>query len=406
MPKIMERIALSTAALLLLLAALPAKAKTDISIMTQNQYLGTDLAPLLQAPDAATFNEALVTALQEVASSDFPRRVERLAELIADRRPHLVASQEVWSFQCVDLTFPIPGYGCADPSIAGAFNDQLSEMLSALAARGEIYHAVAMVENLDLREIQLPGLPAGVPFQINGVPALLIALDRDVILVRNDIVAAGHANPAPIPCALPSVNGCNFQAFIQAGTPAGPLAVHRGFVAVDATIDDKDYRFVNTHLEIREPDPTNPISRFFQAAQAAELIQTLALTTPMDRTLIVAGDINSFPEDTGVPGPLPLPAPFDAGIVPPYMQFAYSGYVDTWTAQPESADGFTCCQLPDLSNTANLLNERIDVIFARDLPISVKDVEVVGDRLSRKTPSPGPALWPSDHGSVTAEILF
>lgn len=406
MLEITKRIALSVAALPLLLAALPARAETDISIMTQNEYLGTDLAPLLRAPDAATFNTALVTALTEVASSDFPRRAERMAKLIAKRKPHLVAAQEVWYFQCVDLAPPADGYGCSHPSIADAFNDQLSVMLSALAAQGAIYHAVGVVENLDLRDITVEGLPAGVPFYINGVPALLLALDRDVILVRNDIFAAGNASPAPIPCALPSVNGCNFQAFVEAVTPAGPLAVNRGFVGVDATIDDKDYRFVNTHLEVHQPDPSNPVSSFFQAAQAAELIQTLALTTPMDRTLIVAGDINSSPDHTGVPGPLPLPPPFDAGILPPYMQFAYSGYVDTWTAQPEPTDGFTCCQLPDLSNTANLLNERIDVIFTRDVPVSVSDVEVVGDRATDKTPSPEPALWPSDHGSVTAEILY
>lgn len=374
--------------------------------MTQNQYLGADLAPLLGAQDEAAFNAALVAALRQIADNEFPRRAERLARLIAQRRPHLVSLQEVWSFQCIDLAAPLPGFGCGDPSIAGAFNDHLSETLSALATQRAIYHVVATVENLDLRDIQVPGLPPGVPFEINSVPALLVALDRDVILARNDVVAAGPVTPVTFPCARPSANGCNFQAFPQAETPAGPLAIERGFVAVDATVNGMDYRFVNTHLEVRKPDPTDPLSSFFQAAQAAELIDTLELTTPADRTLIVAADINSSPENLGVPGPLPLPEPFDEGIVTPYTQFVYSGYVDTWTLGTAPADGSTCCQLPDLSNVASLLDRRIDMIFARDVPASVRNAEVVGDRLSDKTPPPGPALWPSDHGSVTARILF
>jgi endonuclease/exonuclease/phosphatase family metal-dependent hydrolase len=404
MLKFTKGLAVSTAAALCLMAAQPASADTDISVMTQNQYLGGDIAPLLQAGDPVSFNAALVTALQQVAASDFPRRAERLAELVAHRRPHLVALQEVWSFYCVDLAGPIPGYGCNDPSIAGAFNDQLSGSLAALAAAGETYHAVATVENLDLRDVTVSGLPAGVPFQINGVPALLIALDRDVILARADLVEAGQVAPATVPCARPSAQGCNFQAFIQVNTPAGPLAVERGFVAVDATVDGKAYRFVNTHLEVYEPDPTNPVSRFYQAAQAGELLQTLAFTTPPGRSLVVAGDINSSPDHSGVPGPLPLPAPFDGGIVTPYMQFAYNGYVDIWTTQAEPGDGFTCCQVSDLSNSVSLLNERIDMIFARDLPLAVNDVDLVGDRAKDKTSDP--ALWPSDHASLMAEIQF
>lgn len=404
MSGITKRIALSAVAPLLLLASPPASADTDISVMTQNQYLGADLAPLLQAPDAATFSEALVMALQQVAAADFPTRVEDLARPIAKRKPHLVALQEVWAFHCVDLAGPIPGHGCDDPSIAGAFNDHLSGTLAALAASGVVYHAVATVENLDLRDVVVDGLPAGVPFEINGVPALLIALDRDVILARGDLVEAGQVAPATVPCARPSGNGCNFQAFIQASTPAGPLNVERGFVAVDATVDGNDYRFVNTHLEIYQPDPDNPVSRVFQAAQAGELIQTLALTTPPDRTLIVAGDINSSPDHAGLPGP--LPSPFDAGIATPYMQFAYGGYVDIWTAQEEPDDGFTCCQLNDLSNRVNLLNERIDMIFTRDLPAAVADVDLADKRITGETAPSGSAVWPSDHAGLSAEILF
>lgn len=395
------------APLALPLAVQPVQAETDISVFTQNQYLGADIAPLLRATDPAGFNEALVTALQGVAASEFPRRAEQLAEQIASRRPHLVALQEVWFFHCVDLGPATAGAGCSEPSIAGAFNDHLSKTLTAISAAGETYHAIAMVENLDLRDIAVGDLPAGVPFTINGAPALLIALDRDVVLARGDLVKAGGVAPAAIPCARPSAQGCNYQVFLEAETPVGAkLKVERGFVAVDATIDDKDYRFVNTHLEVYQPDPTSPLSRVFQAAQAGELIQTLAYTTPPGRLLVVAGDINSSPNHAGLPGPLELPAPFNAGIFTPYMQFTYAGYIDVWAAKPDAGDGFTCCQWSDLSNNASVLDERIDMIFSGAPVLAVKDAELVAAGGRHKTSPPGPVLWPSDHASVMAEILY
>ncbi len=379
--------------------------RADVTVMTQNQYLGADLTPLLAAPDAAALNETVVVALRQIAETDFSRRADRLARLIAQRRPHLVGLQEVWSVRCIDVIAPTPGIGCDDPSIAGAFTDHLGETLSALAALNAMYVPVATVENLDLRDIQATGLPPGLPFEINGVRALLVARDRDVILVRSDVVAAGAAMPVGFPCVRPSGDGCNFETVLEAGTATGTIALERGYVAVDVTVNRRDYRFVTTHLAVRTPDPDDPSSTYVQAAQAAELIAALA-DTPRDRTLIMAGDINSSPDGLGVPGPLPLPPPFDTGIETPYTQFLAAGFVDIWSQRAVPADGATCCQMPDLANVASLLDRRIDLIFTREMPAEVRRVDVVGDRRRDRTPLPGPALWPSDHGSVVADILF
>ena len=87
-----------------------------------------------------------------------------------------------------------------------------------------------------------------------------------------------------------------------------PPATHPwGRTPVHATVDGRDYRFVNTHLEIREPAPGNPLSRVFQAAQAMQLITTLALTNPSLLPVMIVGDINSSPEDEPALG----------GIIPP-----------------------------------------------------------------------------------------
>ena len=375
---------------------------SDIKVMTLNQSLGADLASLLAAP--GNLNAALLDLLDDIAASDFPARAERQAELIARRLPDLVALQEVWDLSCADLGPSVPGQGCSDPSIADAFVDQLQVTLEALAALGADYEAIATVRNLDVTTATLTfngtTVPLhGVPFQVNGVPALLTSSDRDVILARADTVVDPVPVSFPDDACLASADGCNYQATapVALTTPNGLLEVdfRRGFVAVDATVRGKDYRLVDTHLEIEEPAPGNPLSRFFQAAQAAELIETLELTTPPGLTLVVAGDMNSSPEDT----------PY-LNIVPPYMQFVAAGYTDIWTLRPGAVPGFSCCQDADLSNKRSMLSERIDMIFSQEPPAKVKKPRVVGDRTSDKTPPPGPRLWPSDHGGVVAGLKF
>jgi endonuclease/exonuclease/phosphatase family metal-dependent hydrolase len=367
----------------------------SIKVITQNQYLGADLASLLTASDAAKFNVALVSVLKKIAASRFHDRVQRQVAQIAKDHPHVVALQEAWRFDCTDLEPPTTGKGCNDPEIAGAFVDQLKETLSALKAQGVHYKAVASVKNLDVSVVQLPNLPAGIPFYINGILALLNTIDRDVILVRSDIKARAVNFKKVCPTKV-SLEGCNYQNVIVAEIP-GPVAlpIQRGFVAVDARVGEKNYRIVNTHLEVRNPDP-NPLSRFYQSAQASELIATLKATTPRSKSLLVLGDMNSSPDDREF-----------KGIIPPYEQFVDAGYIDGWLQTYQHTPGYTCCQDEDLLNKPSKLYERIDLVFSRKVPKWVKDIHIVGIKPSDKTlPSTGPRLWPSDHGGVSAELRF
>jgi endonuclease/exonuclease/phosphatase family metal-dependent hydrolase len=157
----------------------------------------------------------------------------------------------------------------------------------------------------------------------------------------------------------------------------------------------KKYRFVNTHLEIRDLDPTNPSSAIFQSLQSVELVATLQSTTPPDRTLILLGDFNSSPEHLSI-GP----------IIPPYQIIAGAGFADVWDKNPLrffNPGGFTCCQLADLSNTMSLLNERIDIIFVHDapfLPLALVTGRVPIFPLSQ------PPNWMSDHGGVFGTLTF
>jgi len=369
-----------------------------ISVMTQNQYLGADLNPIIAAPDPIAFNQALITALQSIAQNDFPTRAGLLADLISKRLPELVGLQEVYHFSCIPLAPPPPGGGCDDPSISNAFNDHLALTLAELAAKGDPYNVAASVENLNL---QLP-----VDLDLDGnFDILVTTIDRDVILARPDV----PTTPVPYSafCARPSADdgpGCNYQVVAQANTALGPISQERGWVGVDATVDGKTYRFVNTHLEVKVPDPSIPFSPFIQSAQAGELIAILTASTPPTHSLLVVGDINSSPEDPFLPGPWPLPPPFGEGIARPYQMFAAAGYSDAWTLRRGNRPGYTCCQLDDLSNFWSIADDRIDMIFSREEPRRVRRARVLGVRISDKDRPRG--LWPSDHGSVASTLVF
>lgn len=359
----------------------------EIKVMTLNQYLGADLTPVIVAENPAMFNEAVVEALRQIAANRPTERIAAQAREILKGAPALVGLQEVYAFQCMDLASPTAGQGCDDPSIRGAFVDHLQEALNALD--GE-YIAKAQVTNLDL---------SGIPVSVNGFPVLVGVLDRDVILARKDI----EATPVDFMslCPKQSDQGCNYSFVLEVPSPFGPsyppIRVERGFVGIDATVDGRAYRFINTHLE--QKFTGSPELLLFQAFQAMELIGILQFTTPPGVSLLVVGDTNSSPTD--------LPIPFDGGMVPtPYQQFVAAGYGDTWTLRPGAVPGMTCCQAGDLSNHKSALYERVDMLFSLEPPVGVKQARVVGATVSDKTRPPGRGLWPSDHGAVIAELEF
>jgi hypothetical protein len=342
-------------------------AKDKIDVMTQNQYLGADLDPIVAG--TVPFNQAVIEALSVIAENDIVTRSSLLASLIANRLPELVGLQEVYMFVCYDLVQE-PNKGCNDPRIANAFpatlfpgvyvNDHLSLTLQSLQQMGVNYYPAAVVNDLDLSDVIFPLPTPGIPVFLDedAIPDITVTvLDRNVILARHDIIAE-PVNYSSDDCpGGKSVDGCNYAIFVSAPSPIGFIPVKRSWVGVDATIDGKDYRFVTTHLEAERPDPTNPLSQFYQSEQADELIKVLD-NTPDGKSLIVVGDFNSSSEDMGIP---------DAEIYPPYMQLIEAGYTDTWTVTG-NIPGFSCCQLGDLSNQSSVLYERVDIIFSAEVP--------------------------------------
>jgi endonuclease/exonuclease/phosphatase family metal-dependent hydrolase len=366
-------------------------ASDEIEVATLNQYIGADLSAVFNASSEDAFNDALVSVLQQIAASDFPARALEQGQMLAKRSPDIIGLQEVLDLSCL-------GDGCDDPSIAKAFVDNLPLTLDALSKHGVTYLPAAIVKNFDL---------PGIPFNINGSAAFLFAVDRDVLLSREDVAVTKvdwSVYGVPGLCPKPSLDGCNYQTVTSATTPFGPLAIERGFVAVDATVGNRVYRIFNTHFEISGVDAGVPEFTFFQAAQAYELIQTISASTPPDVSVIVLGDMNSSPEHADIGGT--FPAPFGTGIITPYHQFLASAFYDVWELRPGKVKGYTCCQQEDLGSQQALLTERIDMVFTWDMPDKVHQVRVLGDKVSTKTNPPGLGLWSTDHGGMAALLQF
>ncbi len=406
----MRRIILASLAASLLVFAVNADAakpsKTQpalIDVMTQNQYLGTDLGPVLTAAPE-DINAEVIKALENVAASLPAERLGRLAELISDRSPHVVVLNEAFTYSCENM-FPEAtpaNEGCGHQSIKGAFINFLKTTETNLAGR---YVTMARVQNFAI---------ANLPFEINGYWALLTTSDHDAIMTRSDIAASASAVPLADSGCRKTLEGegCNYQAVPTVPTALGDVTVERGYVAVDLSVGGQPYRVFATHLEQRQLVPGSPDpdpSRVLQRLQAAELVQTALLfpAAPGTKKLIV-GDINSSPVD----GVSMLPTPIGP-LPPPYAVFVGSGFIDAWTLRPGAGQGqgapligYSCCQDEDLANRHSMLYERIDMIFSLDRPSKVMDARLIGTTAASKTWPPGHGLWPSDHASVAAGLQY
>jgi hypothetical protein len=83
--------------------------------------------------------------------------------------------------------------------------------LAALAALGVSYSAAAQVTNFRIDGVDENDVPVGVPFVVNGFPALLQFADRDVILVNNQTAKNVEKVTFPSPFCRPSDDGCNYN---------------------------------------------------------------------------------------------------------------------------------------------------------------------------------------------------
>ena len=322
----------------------PFAADRQVTVMTQNLYLGTDLNPIFGAPSLPALFAAVGAGWAQVQSNDFPARAQAIADEIAAARPDLVGLQEAELYRT-----DVPPDGAATPAETVAY-EFIQLLVNALAERGLSYEPVDVFSGTDVE------LPAGFP------PRLDVRFtDRVAILARTDEKTADLKLSNPQSAAYPT------RLTVQ--TAAGPIKVPRGWVSVDVKIRGKSFRLVTTHLEAFSPLVRNP--------QAAELLAGPAAT---NLPVVAVGDFNSGP----------------GGDPTAYGILLNGGFSDAW---PDGA-GLTCCHATDLHNASPVLTKRIDLVLTRG-GFETVSADVVGEEAADRTAS---GLWPSDHAGVVATL--
>jgi endonuclease/exonuclease/phosphatase family metal-dependent hydrolase len=341
-------------------AAPPSHAKDtrELTVMTRNLYLGTDLTPIFGATSPELLEAALVSRWQQMIDNDFPARAEALAAEIAAHRPHLVGLQEASLWR----TGPLGG------EALDVEYDFTAILLAELAAAGTPYRVATTVDLFDS-----PSMP------VAALGRSIRLTDRQAILVRADANRDGL-----------TVRGADhgvFDVSLELPIPAAGLLVDvtRGWTSVDGKLRGQDFRFVNTHLEAFGPAQAPGIIRTLQAQEL------LAPGGPLDTDLpiVFVGDINS-------PAPGGRPPAIGDQVYP--LLLAQGGFTDVWSALRPGDPGLTCCYPDDLRDPDPTLRTRIDVVFSQE-PFTPVSINRVGDAMVD-------GLWPSDHLGVVATLTI
>jgi endonuclease/exonuclease/phosphatase family metal-dependent hydrolase len=334
--------------------------KRDLTVMTQNMYLGSSLNPALEATTPEAFVEAVARIYATVQYTNFPQRAEAIADEIQEKDPDLIGLQEVskWTTGGVN---PPAGY------------DFLAILENDLEARGLHYSTASISHNAKIGPAPLALTDQGC-VQPGPVITCSVQLeDRDVILVSEDTPGLTWSNPQSGQYAT--------QQTIE--SPVGPLSFDRGWASIDARLKQQPFRFVTTHLETEE-------SPLVQQAQADEFLAGPG----KGGTIIATGDFNSASNGSTTTSYAQLTAP--------------GKFRDSWN-EKLLGPGNSCCQESNtpplapgaLNNPVSTLRTRIDLILSRGAARSDgDDAELIGDTPFQATPP----FWPSDHAGVVSEL--
>ncbi|MEP7191262.1 MAG: endonuclease/exonuclease/phosphatase family protein [Actinomycetota bacterium] len=326
--------------------------KRELTVMTQNLYLGSSLEPALQASDGPSFVAAVAQIYGTMLFTDFPTRATAIAETIAKERPDLVGLQEVsnWIAQATNGAATPPSY------------DFLQILQQALAAKGLHYEVASVSHNANIGPAPLVSPAFGCGFTAQDCVVTL--QDRDVILVNTKTPRLRWSNPQ---------NG-NYTAQQTFQPPVGaPVSFDRGWASIDGVFDGKKFHYANTHLEV-EDSP---------AVQEAQVREFLAGPARGAGAVIATGDFNSAADGTTTTS---------------YADLTKSWFKDSWSVNRHHA-GLTCCQNSTLTNPVSAFTSRIDLVLTHGAvrPLSSK---VVGN-----TPfQAAPPFWASDHAGVVAKV--
>lgn len=362
--------------------------KTQVKVMTRNLYLGADIFRVVEAaqnpnpdPDGLDIPRAVADVFRIMQETNFNDRAEAIADEVLKTKPHVIGIQEASTYY-----IQTPGdFLAGNPVQANTvFIDFYTVLNEALEARGLYYDAYA-VTNADI-ELPMVDPEAGPPYYLSDVRLV----DHDMILVKKNLKS------------WEVVTG-NYETQLELDLGDTSVAFTRGYLIVDVEIKRNEYRFVNTHLEVRSSPGS--VFRLAQSAQMFELLTTIGgLSVDGPPQVIMIGDFNSSPED--IPGEAIDPSDEQSKpYVPPYMLAKLYGYADAWLQQKKYDEGYTSGFDELVSDPTAELTTRIDHVFLGPNGYKIEKVksDVVGDEVKDMTPN---GLWPSDHAGVVAKIKF
>ncbi len=353
----LPRLAVALTALLCLLVAPAAEAKAKpkspkLTVMTRNIYLGGNIFLPVVTKDRAEFEQKSGELWDQVRATNFPARAKLLAREIKQRKPDLIGLQEVavWRRGPTGVKD-----GAATPATQVVYDFKKS-LLSELKKAGLKYRVADTQRETDIEA----SIDEGYDVRLTMSDVILIK-KRKGLKVRKR-------------------SSKNFKAKITVPTNGGPFTSQRGWTAVDASLDGRKFRFLNTHLEA--------FLASARQAQAKELIAKGGPATKRGRVILV-GDLNSDKDG------------LDDGDPIPYGDLIKYGFKDAWVAG--GGKGFSCCFKSPLIREAPPapFDHRIDHILVKPKTKASK-ARIVG----RDPKIRSGTLWPSDHGGAVVTLTL
>jgi hypothetical protein len=365
-----SKVRLAALAGLVVVLAVPgvaeAKRGPTVRVMTRNLFLGADLAPAI---NSATIPEAIDGAgaiWRELQSTRFAERAVPLAREIKRSKADLVGLQEValWRTQT-------PSDGGGPPVNPGATRatrveqDFLKILRGAMRRVGAKYRVAVIQREFDAE------LPTDADANDATGNPVLAGADLDARLTMRDVILVRRGSRVKLGKRRKGHFNTRYEPTI-----AGlfTLPVDRGWASVEARLEGRRFRFVDTHLEaFGDPE--------IREAQARELT-----TGPLDtrRQVILVGDLNS--------GIARHNEPEQPGDDLAFRALKRFGMKDRGAVQ-------SCCYDSLLDRHAGF-DHTVDHVLTKPGLKKMRSY-VTGHDPAARTPS---GLWPSDHGGVVSRL--
>jgi endonuclease/exonuclease/phosphatase family metal-dependent hydrolase len=386
----------SAVALLLAVSACTSSTSPNqLTVVSQNLYLGGDIFSIVQAGSAQEAAVATFQVWSSVQATNFPARAKVIAAGIAAQNPDVIGLQEVAIWRTGDPAVCAGDLTAINTPVASTVvYDFLASLQAELVALGLRYDVARLTQSFDA-ELCAVNLAVNPPSAID-----VRYTDRDVILVRSGLTTR---NP----------DGGTYATMVEfpipgTGDPGIIVPDRRAWNVVEVQKDGQWYRVFETHLEVQEIPTPWPVPGFiFQLGQAGELIATQVnpRNAANHMPTILVGDMNTQAEQPGgsplrttynfLSGQIPFP---DYGY-PPYAPLVgtISPLADAWTSANPGQAGLTWGFGDDL--LAGTMSQRIDLVLTSGSGPSW--MQTFG---ATATTSTTPPLHASDHLGVAAAI--